>query len=379
MDDDRVEALTRTITAFGLPGAPEPKPVAVGDEAWPRLLSRVRTERITGLAVDCEASGLLSLSDQHRTELLDAHRDAMAWCLSIERKLVALAQVFDTQHIPFAVLKGASVAHVVYPDPCLRSFADLDLFVGSGDYERACTLLDRVGHVRRQPEPRPGFDARFGRASVHIHPDDRIEVDLHRTPGWGPFAQWIHADELLDRAETFALGGRRIGRLDGAGMLLNVAMHASLGTSPPRLVPLRDIMQVTLEGDVDWDVLSRWGRGWHLTAVLRHAFATASTTLGVPVPFVAQRLVSDASKRGVRALAAYTGGGRDQGGTAVATLRAIEGVRPKLSYVFALIAPRREFLAARGGPDGTSYVRRWRVPARWTKRWVARMSKSNPG
>ncbi|MEO8424763.1 MAG: hypothetical protein ABI595_12745, partial [Actinomycetota bacterium] len=81
MDDDRAQVLTRAIAGFGLPGAPEPEPTAVPDEVWERLLARVRTERVTGLAVESEASGWLTLSDAQATKLLAAHREAMTWCL----------------------------------------------------------------------------------------------------------------------------------------------------------------------------------------------------------------------------------------------------------------------------------------------------------
>ena len=237
MDDDRSDVLTRAIAGHGLPGVPEPEPTTVPDDVWQRLFSRIRAERISGLAVQSVVSGWLELSDEQATELLAAHRDSMTWCLSVERKLVGLAEAFDAEGIPFAVLKGASVAHTMYPDPSLRSFGDLDLLVSTTDYERACALLGRLGHVRQRPEPRPGFEVRFGKASVHKHPDDGIEVDLHRTLVLGPFGLWIDPDELLARREPFLLAGRKLDRLDDTAMLLNVAMHAALGARPPQARP----------------------------------------------------------------------------------------------------------------------------------------------
>jgi hypothetical protein len=374
MPEHRLDVMTRAIAGFGLPGVPEPEQTEVPERRWQELLSRVRMQRITGLATESGAAGWLTLTELQSSELLAAHRDAMVWCLNVERKLLALADSFEAEILTFAVLKGPSVAHTVYADPSQRSFADLDLLVDSRDYERACRLLRDLGHVRRQPEPRPGFDVRFGRASVHKHPDDSIEVDLHRTPGWGPFAQWIDAKELLERTARFSLGGRRIGRLDDTGILLNVAMHASLGARSPKLVPLRDVLQVSTEGDVEWDVLWRWAREWHVAAVLQHAFAIASATLDAPVPPAVDSFLGESPPdRDTRALRAYTGRGRAEGGTAIATLKAIPGVRAKAAYAKALLLPDRAFLRARVGSGGFAYLRRWTVPMKWGKARMAEL------
>ncbi len=157
-------------------------------------------------------------------------------------------------------------------------------------------------------------------------------------------------------------------------------MHACLGARSPKLVPLRDVLQVAAEGDVDWDVLSRWAREWHLAAVLQHAFATASATLAAPVPSEAG--TSSLPRRPNETPArfrAYTGERRDQGGTAIATLRAIPGVRGKAAYALALVLPDREFLTARVGTGGFAHLRRWRVPMRWAKVRIAERQGAGVG
>jgi hypothetical protein len=373
MTDDRVDSLARSIAAFELPHASEGESTAVSAAEWRVLLSRILAERMTGLALESALSGILALNEGQMATLYERHRMAMAWVLHVERKIVALHEAFDDEGIEFAVLKGASVANSVYDDPSLRSFSDLDVLVSPAGYERACALLRRLGHARRQPEPRPGFDVRFGRASVHKHPQDGVEVDLHRTPGWGPFGQWIDVEELLDRRESFMLAGRKIGRLDDTGMLLNVAMHASLGGWPERqLVPLRDVAQVMTRGNVEWDTMMRWATDWHVAAVMKHGLLTASATLGAPTPKAASCLVELQPPRGEkRTLDACIGDRRERGGPALATLRAIDGVRPRMAYVWALAAPSREFLAAREGPGRAAYLRRWHAPLRWAKARIA--------
>jgi hypothetical protein len=380
MRDERAQHLLTAIAGAGLRGAPAPEPTAPGAEEWGRLFPRIRWERISGLALASVADGWLDLGGEQLDELLTFHREAMAWALTVERKLVGLADAFDAGGIRFAVLKGASVAHTAYPDPALRSFGDLDLLVRSEDYPRACALLGGLGHARKRPEPRPGFEMRFGKASVHVHPDDRIEVDLHRTLVLGPFGLWLRAEELLERSTTFALGGRAIPRLDDTAMLLNVAMHASLGFRPPRLAPLRDVFEVARNGRVEWGTLAAWASRWRLAAVLQHAFRTASERLGAPLPEeAAWFLRMPAPRRERRPLLGYVGDRRREGGIATGTIRAIPGIRGKAAYVFALAVPSREFLAARAGSANPSYLRRLTKPLGWARSRSLRQAAGGTG
>lgn len=372
MSDRKEVIIARQVAAFGLRGTRDPDRVTPGT-SWSGVRARVREDRITGLAVESVAAGWLELSDEQVDQLLELHRKAMVWGLRVEGKLLALADAFDGEGIRFAVLKGASVAHTAYPEPCLRSFADLDLLVRPADYDKACALLGSLGHVRRRPEPRPGWEARFGKASVHKRPDDKIEIDLHRTLVLGPFGLWIQPEALLERATRFTLGGRSIPRLDDTGMLLNVAMHASLGWRPPRLVPLRDVVQVANAMEVDWAALAAWAGEWRLSVVLRHAFATATKVLGADPVAGFEAFTRARPRRGdLRALQAYVGEDRGRGGTAISTLRAIPGLRHKAAYAGALAFPQRDFLQVRYS-DGSrgSYVRRLMTPSRWAWRRLA--------
>ena len=191
------DVVTRAIAGFGLPEVPEPEQTEVPDRRWQELLSRVRRERITGLAVESGAAGWLTLTERQSSELLAAHRDAMVWCLKVERKLLALADAFDAEIIPFAVLKGPSVAHTVYADPCLRSFADLDLLVDSRDYERACRLLRRS----RTCAPAARATARVRRS---VRKGERSQASGRQDRGGPPSDARLGAVRAVDRREGIA-------------------------------------------------------------------------------------------------------------------------------------------------------------------------------
>jgi hypothetical protein len=150
---------------------------------------------------------------------------------------------------------------------------------------------------------------------------------------------------------------------------VNAALHAGLGSSPPLLLPLRDVVQAARHPAVDWGRLEDWASRWRVGVALAHAFEAAETELAVELPPEARAIAAIPPARVERsALRAY-GERRRAGGMALAAVRAIPGVRPKTTYVLGLLLPSREFLQARArGRAKASYVARWGVPVRWLAR-----------
>ncbi|HEX6207427.1 MAG TPA: nucleotidyltransferase family protein [Actinomycetota bacterium] len=371
-----VEPFLRELASFGVPGGPS-DPLAVPDGGWPRALSGLVRERLTGIAAAALKEGALKLSEEEEAELLDRQQEAMCHALALERELLRLARAFADAGVELIVLKGPAVAHTIYPDPSWRPFGDLDVLVRTADWRRACSLLPELGYRRRFPEPRPGFVERFGHTAAHQGPAG-LEVDLHRTLVGGPFGLWMDPDELFDSTETFELGGRTLRRLDDTALLMHAFVHAALGHRPPLLLPLRDVAQAASSG-VDRARLADWGRRWRLSVVYRHASRVLSESVGVRLPEgLAPGTEERPSRRERRALDAYTTARRDRGGKSLGSLRAIRGLRAKAAYLIALLFPSREFLQSRSSEGGpTSYRRRWATPLRWMSQGRSRGHRSD--
>jgi hypothetical protein len=351
----------RRIAGAGLAPA---EPVTVASGRWPIVLSGLDFHRLTGIALTAYESGNLVLPEEQVEDLLVHHRSAMVQALSIERRLLRLIGAFYAAGVRAVVLKGTAVAHAVYPDPTMRPFGDLDLLVAASAWRTACEVLRAEGYRRDLPEPRPGFDERFGKAATHSDAEG-VQVDLHRTLVLGPFGLWLDPDELLESTETFELAGRRIERLDRTGLLLNAALHAGLGSAAPLLLPLRDVAEASGHPGVDWDRLAAWAERWRVRPALARAFEIAERSLAWEPPAPAREISARPAGRAEgRAIRAYTER-RRVGGMALAAMRAIPGLRAKTLYLYGLLLPSREFLRARGRP---SYVARWRVPAGWVRR-----------
>jgi Uncharacterised nucleotidyltransferase len=361
VDDPRdVTTTLRKIASSGL----HDETIIVPSEQWKNLLSLLKLHRLSGIAVAAHETGQLELASEQLGELLEYHRSVMVNTLYIEQRMLHLHDAFMAAGIREVVLKGPSVAHTVYPDPAMRPFGDLDLLVSTADWKAACRTLLASGFTRDLPEPRRGFDERFGKAATHSD-GSGLQVDLHRTLVVGPFGLWLEPEVLMEFSETFALGCRAVRRLDRTGLLLNAALHAGLGNSPPLLLPLRDVAELAKHPDVDWERFAQWVAGWRLIAAIRHAFACASLELGCDLSTETHRLAGTRQRRWERrVMSAYTHQ-RASGGVAVAATRAIPGLRAKAAYVFALLLPSREFIHARAGKTETSYLSRWRIPLRW--------------
>ena len=367
VETSAVRALTCRIAAFGIDD--EAQEISVTGRDGRRILAHIGAERLSGIASAAAHAGALELEDPYADELRTLHADDMTWTLALERALLAIAVKAQEAGVEFIVLKGPALAHRFYPDPSWRAFTDIDILVRTHDWRRACAVLERTGFRRERPEPRTGFDERFGKAAVHVDAGG-LNVDLHRTLVLGSFGIWMRPEELFERTVPFTVAGVRLRRLDDTAMLLHACVHAALGFKDPLLMPLRDLAQVSTLGGVDWAELGEWAGRWKLNGVVAHAFDEAQRLLGFEPPAgVAALRAGPVGRRERRALKAYTTDRRSRGGTARTEFWAVRGLREKAGLLRAMLFPDQAFLAARAGRGGRpSYVRRWAVPVRWLLR-----------
>ena len=353
------------IAAVGLRERESASPEVLASQDWPSLRGAVVGHRLTGLALEASGRGELRLPDHALDELEDLQRDAMTHAVLLERRLVEVNAALTAEGIEFVVLKGPAIAHTCYPDPAWRPFSDLDLLVRRDQWTKVCELLATLGYRRELPEPRPGFDVRFGKAVTFNSEEGTI--DLHSTLASGSFGVWIDPDVLFERTETLQLGGAKLKRLDDTMLLLHACVHASLGWAPPLLLPLRDILQISSTLTIDWVRFSDAATRWHLDPVLQHAFGTATRVLSIAPPAQTEHwLELTVGRRERLILDAYTTERRARGGMTLAMLRALPGVRSKAAYTRSLLLPNKEFLRARADlGQRPSYLRRMATPAGW--------------
>jgi hypothetical protein len=356
------EAIGRIIAAHGLPGsgpallAPPPSEPLRADD-WEDLREHIRAQRLTGLFARAVADGTFPATAEQAAEAAADQAGAMAVTLLLERDMLRAVRILLDAGVDYRVLKGSSIAHLDYPDPALRTFADTDLLVRSEEFDAAARALTDAGYQRLYPQPRPGFDRRFTKGTTFTNLDGR-EIDLHRTFVLGPFGLTVNLADLWGDRDRFVLGGMELLALPQEERFLGVCYHAALGDLPPRLVPLRDIAQAHLGGRVDVDRVLELAERWRAQSVLARAVLLAWDSLGLDVstPLTVFARNHVAPRREQRALAAYLGRRRGSATLLVASLRVIPGPRAKAAYLAALAWPDQSYLTGRHRGRGSRWL-----------------------
>ncbi len=338
----------RSIAAYGLAGTMLDLPRQPLDRhVFSRVLSQVRTQRLTGLLWQAIADGALPVTTEQAEQAEGLHIQALAATLVLERLLIDTVGSLEREGIPVRVLKGSAAAHLDYPEPSLRTFGDIDLLVPGDAFDEAVACLRRQGHVRIHPEPRPGFDRRFSKGTS-FRTADGLEIDLHRTFTMGPFGVRLALPQIWETNEEFYLAGQRLRGLSTEERFLHACYHAVLGEVRPRLVPLRDAAQIALTRRLDMPRLHSLIRASRGDAVVARAVQLAWSEFDLAdvlaVSAWAQAYRTD--PREAADLAAY-GRGSSYATKSVAALRALPTLRQRASYLYALLAPTQSYVGNR--------------------------------
>ncbi len=298
-------------------------------------------QRLGGVLARAIASGAIDASDEQARDAYALAMEEAATDLLLERALLRWSAVLESTAIPYRVLKGAALAHLVYPEPAVRSFGDVDLLVRSAELDAAVVAFTRAGLQRRSPELHPGFDRRFGKGVTFVD-SDGWELDLHRTLAPGPFGLRVDDSGLFAAApEWLTLGGRTLPCLAPTDMFLHACLHAVLGDAEPRWGALRDVVQLAHDRRVEpHEVITR-ARSWRVDAVVARAVSTAWTLLDVDADLELVRWAQSEqpTRRDEHLLAAY-GSGRSYARLAAASLPEIPGWADRIRFAVWHANPR---------------------------------------
>jgi hypothetical protein len=337
----------RTVAAFGLPGSQLRPPAApLSAEAWQLFSTGVRRQRLSGLLLAAVHAGQLPVQEDQRRQVVAMHTVATTHVLRLEGFLLRSLDRFAAADIEVRLLKGSAVAHLDYPNPTLRPFADVDLLVRSKDFDRATRALLASGHRRYFTEMAPGFDRRFSKGVSFASAED-LQLDLHRTLAQGPFGLTLRLDDLWASHRHFTLAGRRISALGDDERFLHACYHAALGDFPPKLQPHRDVAQMALTGSVDPARVLQLARRWRGEAVVARAISTAWSLFDVSTATALSTWAEGyrGSGRERRRLGVYTQQDRSYAALSLASIGALPSLRDRIALIRMIASPDQSLLS----------------------------------
>ena len=356
--------LVRSVAAHGLAGSAAVWPDRPLEAAqWSELILMVERDRLGGLLLQAVTDGVLLVTDEQLDRASALHVKACCHVLRLESEAVAVLGLLTSAGIESKVLKGSAVAHLDYPDPSLRVFADVDLLVRSEDVDGAIRVLTASGCARHGVEPRRGFDRQFGKGATFTS-SSGYEIDLHRTFVMGPYGLRIDLADLWAQPTYFDLGGLQAGALDPECRFLHACFHTALGDRPPRLVAQRDLAQMLLHGNLDLERVGALMHTWKAEPVVARAVRVTWDNLRIGHVTALSAWASEyvPRARDTRELAAYGDeAGSSYTALSIAALAALPSLRAKAVFALSLAAPRRGFVPEQGTGTGRH---RWRRAAR---------------
>ena len=183
------------------------------------------------------------------------------------KQILSSAVVLLRQHdIEPVLLKGFGLA-MLYPNPNLREFGDIDLFVGLDDFHQACDLLRTLpGGYNWGEEVDSGkhYNIEFGNYPMEIH---RVSADLSDTKEAAAYAD-IERDGLFENRQYVDFEGFQIAIPSKEFMVFFTFYHAwhHFLTSGMGWRQISDVAMTlhAYHGQLDLDKLRQWLTSLHL-------------------------------------------------------------------------------------------------------------------
>ena len=195
---------------------------------------------------------------------LRARRTQHAHAAAVRTRVVAdVGCAMAQAGVPFLVLKGAALAHLVYDDPRLRPMRDVDLLIRKSRRRTCARRPDALRIQRRAAPPSPRVTT-TSQAMAKTLEGATVTIELHhelmvRTP----FVEPRGYDDLIRRSQPFEWGGMTYRTLGCEDMLWHVYAHAfvinTLRPGAIRLLSVADLVHATEAwiDRIDWARLRR--------------------------------------------------------------------------------------------------------------------------
>jgi hypothetical protein len=248
------------------------------DLDWQRVLESAEHHRL----IPAMHAALTGKNGVPSTLRVRAHKHAWR-VLHFTVELTKIARRFEQRGIEFLAHKGPALAQVLYGNPSMRQFGDLDVIVRSKDFGRAKDALIELGYdpgLRLSPREekyflRSGYELSFGLNS------ERNLVELH----WQIVPRFcsinFDIDALFSRSRQIDFDGVSLRTMGHADLLLVLCVHAAKHEWA-QLGMLRDIAALT-NFNLDWNWVFAEARQLGILKVLQVSLLAADKVFNVSI------------------------------------------------------------------------------------------------
>jgi hypothetical protein len=246
------------------------------DLDWERVLESAEHHRLIP-AMHGALSGKNGVPSTLRAR---AHKHAWR-VLHFTAELQKIARCFEQRGIEFLAHKGPALAQLLYGDPAMRQFGDLDVIVKSRDFRRAKDVLIESGYdsnLRLSPRHeqallRSGYECSFGLNSAR----NLVELQWQIVPRF--YSINFNIDALFSRSMQINLDDVALRTLGHEDLLMVLCVHAAKHEWV-QLGMLRDIAAL-MNFDLDWNWIVAEARRLGIIKILQVSLLAANKLFNV--------------------------------------------------------------------------------------------------
>lgn len=199
--------------------------------------------------------------------------------------LIRVVRVLEAENIPVLCLKGPVLAQVLYGDPAMRLFGDLDILVKQRDFFRAVNILQNMGAIKTYPERSDDVYRHENLIIGHSH------MEVHREVTVREFPMSLEIEGLFARRRDIVLNKQTLHTLSFEDTIIHTGLH---GTQH-RLVKLRyltDLAYAMRAVDSErWELLLENAHRQELYHPLLVGIGLCWYLFGLPLPANIQRII----------------------------------------------------------------------------------------
>jgi len=249
------------------------------DLDWQRVLESAEHHRL----IPAMHAALAGKNGVPSTLRVRAHKHAWR-VLHFTVELMKIARCFEQRGIEFLAHKGPALAQLLYGNPAMRQFGDLDVMVRPRDFARAKDALIALGYdpalqlsVRQEKSfLRSGYESSFGLNSER----NLVELQWQIVPRFCSIN--FDIDALFSRSIQVKLDAVPLRTMGHEDLLLVLCVHAAKHEWA-HLGMLRDIAALT-NFSLDWDWMLAEARRLGILKILQVSFFALSELFNTSLP-----------------------------------------------------------------------------------------------